>query len=104
MKTEPVTLGSGSEQPVAATKTVVAKPGGPTFEAEVIEPAKVTAAPEVPVPSVAAKPAKSQRYLVNDGEGHSGLVEASDASSAKYRFMREQKICDRTQTWTVTPQ
>jgi hypothetical protein len=77
-----------------------ATPSKPTFEATVIEPVKPPVSPDQPAAIVLPG---LRSYNVSDGEGHSGVVQATDVSSAKYRFMREQKICDRAQTWTITP-
>lgn len=42
-------------------------------------------------------------WRVDDGDGHSGIVKAANKDAAKYLFMRQNRICDKQQQWTVTP-
>lgn len=72
-------------------------------------PAVITPVATVPVP-VKQEPAPRKatdppltKWQVSDGEGRSGIVEAASKDAAKYVFMRQHKICDTRQLWTVSP-
>lgn len=87
----------------AAMAALLNPEGAPPAAAIPIEPA----APPVQVrPAPAARKATDPpltKWNVSDGEGRSGIVEAGSKDAAKYVFMRQHKICDKQQTWTVTP-
>ncbi len=64
-------------------------------------PASVAVKPE-PAPRKATDPPVT-KWHVSDGEGRTGIVEAANKDSAKYAFMRQNAICDKQQTWSVSP-
>lgn len=60
--------------------------------------------PAVTAPAVAtpaAPVATSTKYRVQCDD-ETAIIEAGSIDGAKYRYMRENKICDRNQVWVIT--
>lgn len=85
------------QKPVQNTPVVATPATAPAVE--------TAASPEVvspvaPAPSPSAP--KGPRWRVMTDDGHVGEVTAPNKDVAKYTFMREKKICDQKQVWTIT--